>query len=65
MHAALGGLRFTIDWNYAGAAAELRRAEQLAPSNAKSRYQLSQVVLYMGQIDDAEALARQAVDFDP
>ena len=64
-HASLGWVRFIVDWDYAGALTELRRAEQLAPSNARSRYQLSQVVLYMGQIDEAIALARQAVDLDP
>lgn len=64
-HASLGWVRFIVDWDYAGALTELRQAEQLAPSNARSRYQLSQVVLYMGQIDEAIALARQAVDLDP
>ena len=64
-HAALGWVRFYVDWNFAEAVAELRRAEQLAPGNANSKALLSQVLLYMGQLQEGSALARQAVELDP
>lgn len=43
----------------------VRRAVQLAPSTAISKYQLSQVLLYMGQIPQARQLAAEAVELDP
>lgn len=58
-HAALGWVRFYVDWNFAAAIAELRRAEQLAPGNANSKALLSQGLLYMGHIEEGSALARQ------
>ena len=64
-HAALGWVRFYVDWNFAPAVAELKRAEQLAPGNARSKTLLSQILLYMGQPEDGSALARQAVELDP
>lgn len=64
-HAALGWVRLYIDWNFAGAVTELRRAEQLAPGSATANYQLSQVLLYMGQVEEGTTLARQAVELDP
>ncbi len=64
-HTALGWIRFAVDWNYAGAVAALRRAEHLAPNNAKAKYRLSQVVLFQGHIEEAIDLARQAVELDP
>src|SRR5450755_968122 len=42
-HAALGWVRFYVDWNFAAAVAELRRAELLGPGNARSKYLLSQM----------------------
>lgn len=64
-HAALGWVRFSVDWNFAGAVDDLRIAEQLAPGDATSKYQLSQVLLYTGEIREGTALARQAVELDP
>jgi TolB-like protein/Flp pilus assembly protein TadD len=64
-HAALGWVRFYVDWNFAAAVAELRRAELLGPGNARSKYLLSQMLLYMGRIQEGSALARRAVELDP
>ncbi|MEL7451235.1 MAG: hypothetical protein AAFN78_18630 [Pseudomonadota bacterium] len=64
-HAALGLVRFYLDWNFAGAARELKRAEELAPNNPRSKYRLAQVQLFQGSVDDATALAIEAAELDP
>lgn len=64
-HAALGWVRYFVDWNFAGALAELRRADQLAPRSANIKYLLSNVLFYMGQIQEASAQIREAVELDP
>jgi len=64
-HTALSWVRFYVDWDFAGTVAELRRAEQLSPGGARPKYLLSQVLLYMGQIQEARALAERAVELDP
>lgn len=64
-HAALGWVRYFVDWNFDAALTELRRAEQLAPGNARNKDVLSHVLLRTGRIDEAGALARQAVELDP
>ena len=64
-HTALGWVRFYVDWNFADAVVEFRRAEQLSPGGARSKYLLSQVLLYMGRIQEASKLAQQAVELDP
>ncbi|HUH31078.1 MAG TPA: hypothetical protein VLZ55_06915, partial [Rhodanobacter sp.] len=64
-HAALGWVRYFVDWNFAAALTELRRAEQLAPGNARNKDVLSHVLLRTGQVEAASALAWQAVELDP
>ncbi|HTA65314.1 MAG TPA: protein kinase [Xanthomonadaceae bacterium] len=64
-HTALGWVRFYVDWNFAGSVSEFRRAEQLAPGDARPKYLLSQVLAYLGQTKEAVAEAERAVDLDP
>jgi TolB-like protein len=64
-HAALGWVRFFTEWNFAEGLAELRRANQLSPWNATANDLLARVVVYLGQFEEAEKLARQAIEFDP
>lgn len=64
-HAALGWVRYFVDWNFDAALTELRRAEQLAPGNARNKDVLSHVLLRTGRIDEAGALVWQAVELDP
>jgi serine/threonine-protein kinase len=45
--------------------AELRRAQQLAPWNPITNDLLAPVVVYLGQFEEAEKLARQAIEHDP
>ena len=64
-HAALGWVRFFIEWRFDEGLAELRRAQQLAPWNPTANDLLAPVVVYLGQFQEAEKLARQAIEHDP
>jgi TolB-like protein/Flp pilus assembly protein TadD len=64
-HAALGWVRFFIEWKIADGLAELKRAQQLAPWNPTANDLLARVMIYLGQFEDAETLARQAIERDP
>jgi TolB-like protein/Tfp pilus assembly protein PilF len=64
-HAALGWVRFFSEWKFSEGLAELRRANELAPANPTSNDLLARVLVYVGQIQEAEKLARQAIELDP
>jgi tetratricopeptide (TPR) repeat protein len=64
-HAAQGWVRFFIDWKFAEGLAEIRRATELSPGNPTANDLLSRVVVYLGQFQEAENLAQQAIEFDP
>jgi TolB-like protein len=64
-HAALGWVRFFIEWKFAEGLAELRRAQQLSPWNPTANDLLARVVVYFGQFEQAEKMARQSIELDP
>jgi TolB-like protein/Flp pilus assembly protein TadD len=64
-HAALGWVRFFIDWKFADGLSELNRAKELSPANPTANDLLARVIVYLGRIDEAERQARQAVELDP
>jgi TolB-like protein len=64
-HAALGWVRFFIEWKFAEGLAELRYAQQLSPWNTTAKDLMARVVVYLGQFQEAERLARQAIELDP
>jgi len=64
-HAALGWVRFFAEWRFDEGLAELRRAQQLAPWNPTANDLLTPVVVYLGQFEEAEKLAQQAIERDP
>jgi tetratricopeptide (TPR) repeat protein len=64
-HAALGWVRFFIDWKFAEGLDELRLAQQLSPWNPTANDLMARVVVYLGQFPEAEKLARQAIELDP
>src|SRR5262252_348588 len=64
-HAALGWARFFAEWKFDQGLAELRRAQQLAPWNPITNDLLAPVVVYLGRFEEAEMLARQAIERDP
>src|SRR5262245_53331795 len=64
-HAALGWARFFAEWKFDEGLVELRRAQQLAPWNPSTNDLLAPVVVYLGRFEEAEKLARQAIERDP
>ena len=64
-HAALGWVRFFIDWKFAEGLSELKRAKELSPANPTANDLLARVIVYLGQLDEAERQARHAVELDP
>jgi TolB-like protein/Flp pilus assembly protein TadD len=64
-HAALGWVRFFVDWKFEEGLSELRKAKELSPANPTANDLLARVIVYAGQMDEAERQARQAVELDP
>ncbi|HEV3148387.1 MAG TPA: tetratricopeptide repeat protein [Chthoniobacterales bacterium] len=64
-HAALGWVRFFVEWKFAEGLSELRRAKELSPANPTANDLLARVTVYLGELDEAEKQARQAVELDP
>jgi TolB-like protein/Flp pilus assembly protein TadD len=64
-HAALGWVRFFSEWKFDEGLTELKRARQISPGNPTANDLLARVVVYLGQIKEAEQLARQAIELDP
>jgi TolB-like protein len=64
-HAALGWVRFFVDWKFTEGLTELKRAKELSPSNPTANDLLARVIVYLGRLDEAERQARQAVELDP
>ena len=63
--AALGFVRFLVDWKFNEGLNELRRAKELSPSNPTANDVLARLIVYLGRIDEAVRQARQAVELDP
>jgi serine/threonine-protein kinase len=64
-HAALGWVRFFVEWKFAEGLSELKRAKELSPANPTANDLLARVIVYLGKSDEAEKQARQAVELDP
>jgi TolB-like protein/Flp pilus assembly protein TadD len=63
--AALGWVRFFIDWKFAEGITELKRAKELSPANPTANDLLARAILYLGRLDEGERQARHAVELDP
>jgi TolB-like protein/Tfp pilus assembly protein PilF len=64
-HAALGFVRFIVDWKFTEGLNELKRAKELSPSNPTANDVLARLIVYLGRIDEGERQGRQAVELDP
>lgn len=64
-YSARGMVRFSLDWDLAGADRDLSRAIALNPSYARAHQYRSAVLTTMGRFDDAVASARRAQELDP
>ena len=64
-HSAQGAVLMNIDFNFAEAEAEYRRALELAPQNAAVTSNLATLIAVLGRLDEAVALKQQAIALDP
>jgi TolB-like protein len=64
-HAALGWVRFFTEWKFAEGLSELKRARELSPANPTANDLLARSIVYLGNLAEAEKLARQALELDP
>lgn len=64
-HAALGWLLMIADLDLDGAERELRRAVELAPTEAGPKHRLAYVLGALGRLDDAVTMVRRAFLLDP
>jgi len=64
-HAALGVIRMTSEWNWAGAEESFRCAIELAPDYATARNWYANYLAAQGRFDDAIHGAEEAVRLDP
>jgi len=64
-HQAQGNILEFVDFNFAPAEAEYRRAFELAPQNAAVMANLASLLSVLGRFDEAVALGQRAVALDP
>src|SRR5438067_154778 len=64
-HLAQSQVSENLDFNFAAAEAELRRASELAPQNAAVMARLGLVMSELGRLDEPVSLAQQAIALEP
>ncbi len=64
-HAALAGVKFEYDWDFAGAEKSMRRAIELNPAYASAHQWYAEQLAAMGRMDEALAEIRRALALEP
>jgi serine/threonine-protein kinase len=64
-YAVLGELRFTYDWDFAGAEKDLLRAIELEPNSDLAHEQYASYLTARGRFDEAIAEIKTALEIDP
>ncbi len=64
-HSAQGAVLRILDFNFAAAEAEYRRALELEPQNASVTSSLALLLSSLGRLDEAVALGQRAIAIDP
>ena len=64
-HAAVGWIKSSYDWDWAGADAAYRRALELEPTHAGVMQGAAWLAGTLGRLDEALALGRRAIELDP
>ncbi len=64
-HASLGYIKFTYDWDWAGAEDEFKRAIALNPGYDNAHHWYSHELMALGRTDEAMAQARRALELSP
>ncbi len=64
-HAAIGRIKRSYDWDWAGADAAFQKALEIAPQSSVVLLGASSLDASLGRFDEAVALNRRAVEIDP
>ena len=64
-YAARGELRFTYYWDWTGGRADIEKAMAYDPGNITTQLRYSELLAGLGQLPEAIAAAKKAVDADP
>jgi TolB-like protein/Tfp pilus assembly protein PilF len=65
IHYMLAGIKTWNDWNWEGGEQSFKRALELNPNHAEGLVFYSNLLCYMGRLDEALAMAERAVQLDP
>jgi TolB-like protein len=65
VHASMGGILAWVDWDWAGAERELRRAVEVGPDTMGAQEMYSHVLMIVGRPDEAMPQIERAVELDP
>jgi eukaryotic-like serine/threonine-protein kinase len=64
-HVAVGNIKLLLDWDWASADKEFKRAIQLAPGLALAHNQYGMYLAAMGRLDEAVAAVQRALELEP
>jgi TolB-like protein/DNA-binding winged helix-turn-helix (wHTH) protein/Tfp pilus assembly protein PilF len=64
-HTSLAGIKFSFDWDWAGAESEFRRAIELNPNDVTAHFWYAQLLLALGRWDESLASDNRAAHLDP
>jgi tetratricopeptide (TPR) repeat protein len=64
-HVAVGNIKLLLDWDWAAADREFKRAIQLAPNLALAHNQYGMYLAAMGRLDEAIASGERALELEP
>jgi serine/threonine-protein kinase len=64
-HVAVGNIKLLLDWDWAAADREFKRAIQLAPNLALAHNQYGMYLVAMGRLDEAIASGERALELEP
>ena len=65
IHVALGNLLVATEWDLPGSEREFRRALAINPNHADAHFFLSDVLISVGRVDEAQREMQAALDLDP
>ncbi len=64
-HVALGSIKMSRRWDWAGANASFQRARELEPGNAEAIRGAASLANNLGRLDEAIVLGKRAIEIDP
>lgn len=65
IYTTLGRIKRTLDWDWAGAEADFRRAIEINPNQADAHLYHAQLLAFLGRADEALAAMNKAVEINP